>query len=69
LKLFDCLSIGFLLVLSVNTVIIFYLAFLNDYVCLVNVNTFREGYIEAVLFPLWVVMGIVTFVRMIKRSD
>jgi len=56
-------------VLSVNTVIIFYLAFLNDYVCLVNVNTFREGYIEAVLFPLWVVMGIVTFVRMIKRSD
>lgn len=68
MKLFDCASVGFLLVLSANMLIIFFLAFFNGYECLVAVDRFGEARLEAVLFPLWFIMGTVTLARMVRKS-
>ncbi len=68
MKIFDCFAVGFLLVLAVNMGIVFFLAFFNGGECLVIVDTFGEQWVEAVLFPIWIVMGIVTAVRLVRRT-
>ena len=67
MKLFDCASVGFLLVLSVNMVIILFRAFFNNYECMVTVNNYGEAVFEIVIFPVWLIMGSITLVRMAKR--
>lgn len=68
MKIFDCLSVGFLLALSLNMVIVFFLAFFNgEGVCIVHVNDFHEANAEAIIFPIWFIMGSITFVRMIRK--
>lgn len=69
MKVFDCLAVGFLLVLAVNMVVVFFLAFLNGGEYLVIVDKFGEQWIEAVLFPIWIIMGVVTAFRLIKRQE
>ena len=68
-KLFETISIGCLLALSINLLIIFFLGYISEQPVLVHINTFSEGHIEAVLFPLWLIMGVITLVRMIRRKD
>ena len=66
-RLFDALSVGFLLALSLNLLIIFFISYISGQPAVVSVNTFTEGYIEAVLFPIWFLMGTVTLVRLARR--
>ena len=67
MKIFDAIAVGFLLALSVNLTIIFFLAAAGSGVVLVTVNTCDEQAIETILFPLWTIMGIVVFVRTLRR--
>lgn len=66
MKLFDCLSIGFLLALSINLLIIFFLAFFNGYEWGVIVNDYGEAIFEAIVFPIWVIMGSITLIRLLR---
>ncbi len=68
MKVFDCFAVGLTLALAVNMVIVFFLAFLNGGECLVTVNTFGEQWVEAVLFPVWVIMGTVTLIRLTRQA-
>ena len=63
MKVFDFLSIGFLLGLSINLVGIFFFASFNGGQAQVTVNTFGEQGVEAVLFPIFIIMGIITLLR------
>ena len=65
-KIFEIISVGLLLALSLNLLIIFFPAYFSGLPVLVNINAFSEAHIEAVLFPIWFVMGVVTIVRMVK---
>ena len=64
MKVFDFLAMGFCLGLAVNLTIIFFLAVLNGGEVTVTVNTFGEKWVEIFLFPMWVIMGLITFIRM-----
>jgi len=68
MKVFDFVSVGFLLVIAVNMVIVFFLAFFNGGECLVTINTFGEQWVEVVLFPIWIIMGTVAFIRLIRQA-
>lgn len=67
-KLFDFLAVGFTLVLAINMVIVFFLALFNGGEYLVTINRFGEQWIEAVLFPLWIGVGVITLIRLTRRS-
>ena len=71
-KVFDYLAIGFTLSLAINLVIIFFVASLNGGKVLVLSNQFGEQSIELVLFPIWIVMGLITLIRFglkLRRLD
>lgn len=66
---FKCLSVGLLLALAVNMLVIFYMALLSgDNQVLVTINDFSEAKIEAVLFPLILISGIFTLIMLIKEG-
>jgi len=67
IKAFDCAAVGFLLALSVNLVIPFVIAYSSGHDA-VNLmfNEYGEKHVEAVLFPLWFMAGIITFIRLIN---
>lgn len=63
-RIFNFLALSFCLGLAINLTIICLLAFFNDGQVLVTVNSFGEGLVEVVLFPIWVVMGLIAFIRL-----
>lgn len=65
-NIFNTLALGFNLALAINLVIILFLAVQNGGGVLVTANDFSEQGIEMVLFPLFILMGIVAFIRRIK---
>lgn len=68
-RIFNFLALGFCLSLAINLVMIFFLAFFNGGEVLVTFNTFGEQWVEAVLFPVWIVMGVVMLVRLGRKLD
>lgn len=67
-KLFETISIGGLLALSLNLIIIFSLGYITGRPVLIHINAFTEGHIEAILFPVFFIIGVITLIRMIKRE-
>ncbi len=67
MKIFDFLASGFNLGLAVGFVVIFFFAFFNGAGVLITINDFGEQWIEAVLFPIWIVMGIITLIRLGRK--
>ena len=67
-QLFDCLSAAILLSVSVTLTIIFFTAFLNDNQCMVYVNTYGEAWGEAIVLPLCIVLGAISFIRILTRK-
>ena len=66
MKLFDALAMGLCLGLAINLVGIFFTAAFHGGEVLVTVNTLGEQWIEVFLFPVIIIMGVVTFIRMLK---
>lgn len=62
--IFNFLALGFCLGLAINLAIIFFLAFFNGGQVLVTVNTFGEQWVEAVLFPIFIIMGVFSLIRL-----
>ena len=67
MRIFDFLATGFILCLAVNLVIVFFLALLNGGEARIVINQFGEQWVEAVLFPVFIVMGVVTLIRLGNR--
>ncbi len=63
MKLFDALAMGLCLGLAINLVIVFFVAVFHGGEVLVTVNTLGEQWIEVILFPVIIVMGVVNFIR------
>ena len=63
MKLFDALAMGLCLGLAINLVGIFFVAVFHGGEALMTVNTFGEQWIEVILFPVIIVMGVVNFIR------
>jgi len=68
MKLFELFSVGLLLSLAIHTIIMFFLAFFNGDKVLMTINDYGEKWIEAVLFPIFIVMGTVTLIRIARRT-
>lgn len=67
-QLFDCLSAAILLSVCVALTAIFFTAFLNGNQCIVYVNNYGEGWGEAIVLPLCIVMGAISFIRILRRK-
>jgi len=67
MKLFDFLAMGFCLGLAINLTIIFFIALFNEGGVLVLIDQFYEKEIEMIAFPIFIVMGIITLIRMGRR--
>lgn len=67
MRLFDALAMGFCLVLAINLVILFFGALAKGGQATISVNRFGEMWIEAVFFPLVIIMGIITLIRMLRK--
>ena len=61
--MFNMIALTANVALALGAVVTFFLAFLNDGKVIVNVNHYGEAWFEAVLFPVIVVMGLVTLIR------
>ncbi len=64
IKVFDFLALGFNLGLAINLMAIFFLAKFNNGGVLVTINKSSEQGIETIIFPIFVVMGLVSLVWM-----
>ena len=69
MKIFDLLAVALIMSLALNSAIIFFLGFFNDGKVTVYINLFGEQWIEAILFPIWIIMGIVTLIRLGKKIN
>ena len=67
-QLFDCVSAAILLSVCVVLTVIFFTAFLNGNRVIVNVNTYGEGWSEAIVLPLCIVLGAISFIRILTRK-
>jgi len=67
-KIFDTMAMRFNLGLAINLVIIFFLARANGSRLMVTTDTFHEQGIEAIVFPIWIIMGIITAYRMTRPT-
>lgn len=67
MKIFDILAVAFLLSLSLTLAITFFQAFFNGGQIMVQINTVGEQWFEAILIPIVIVMGMVTFIRLAKK--
>ncbi len=69
-KIWDCLAVGWLLVLSS----IFVGNFLANYwgnglpIARFNFDVMGEPMVESIILPIWLVMGLVTFIRMLRAK-
>lgn len=71
IRIFDFLALGFLLALAINLVGMFFVAFFNGGSVVMVIDKYGEQHIEAILFPIFIVMGIVSLIRLgrgLKRS-
>jgi len=68
MRVFELFSVGLLLSLAIHTIIMFFMAFFNDDSVLMTINDYGEKWIEAILFPIFIVMGIVTLIRIARRT-
>ena len=67
-QLFDCVSAAILLSVCVALTVMFFTAFLNDNQCMVYVNAYGEGWGEAIVLLLCIVMGAISFIRILTRK-
>ena len=66
---FDLLGIALPLGLAINLVIPFMIAYFSGVESFtVYINTFREVTVEMFLFPIIILWGVITFVRVAKRE-
>lgn len=63
-RIFDFLALGFLLALSINLVGMFFVAFFNGGSVLMVIDRYGEQNVEAILFPIFIVMGIISLIRL-----
>ena len=68
MRIFELFSVGLLLSLAIHTLIMFFLAFFNGDRVVMTINDYGEKWIEAVLFPIFIAMGIVTLIRIARRT-
>jgi Na+(H+)/acetate symporter ActP len=64
MRIFDFLALGFNLGLAINLVIIFFCASFNGGEITITVDQYSEQTIEMIFFPVFVIMGVVTLVRL-----
>ena len=68
-KIWDCLAVAWLLVLSTSLVATFLVNYWGKGLPVANFtfNDYGEAGLEAIVFPIWIVMGLVTLVRMMRK--
>jgi hypothetical protein len=69
MKLFDFAAIGLNVGLALNMTIAFFLAYFNGGEVLITINRFGEQRVEAILFPVIILMGVITLIRRTRGSE
>ena len=68
MRYFDCFAVAFLWSLSLTMTITFFTAFLSGGEVLVQVNNYGEGWYEAIMIPIVMIMGTITLITILRRS-
>lgn len=68
MRILELVSVSCVLGLAMHHVLVFFLALTNGNEILLTINDYGEKWIEAVLFPIFIVLGAVSLVRMARRT-
>jgi len=68
MKLFDFISVLILWSLSVVLALTFFAAFFNGGEITVRINSYGEAVSEAIVIPVFIIMGTVTLARMLRKA-
>ena len=68
-RLWDALAVGWLLILAGYLVGNFLVNYWGHGLPIArfNFDVIGEAFIESIIFPIWVIMGLVTFIRMLRK--